>query len=260
MLNIQVGHLCYKKNMKKLFLIGCISLITACNIGIQPPATETIQTETPLSSPLPVTATEISFFTPTSAPTSESLPLYFTDEFTTESSYWQFLQTGGINFPTTTYASDTLRIDISSRDTWLIGVHNAHTYSNVFVRAKASLTPTGSVGLICSYDENTGWFEYNVASDGTYSVLLGQWLAEGIAKYIPIADGVNNQIVSSNLNYQIGLDCRDNFLSIYINDVIIRRIDVTNYGVTEGSIGITASSFLEAPLSFIFESVQVSEE
>ena len=152
-----------------------------------------------------------------------------------------------------------LNIDISSPDTWMIGIHNVNTYSNIFVRAKISVNPTGSLGLICRYDESS-WFEFNVASDGTYNLLLGQWLAEGIAKYIPLTSDASNQLNSPNLNYEIGLACQDNFLLLYVNETLLRRIDVTNYGLTEGKIGITASSLKESPTTSLFEWVQVSEE
>jgi hypothetical protein len=41
---------------------------------------------------------------------------------------------------------------------------------------------------------------------------------------------------------------------------MIRRVEVTNYGLTEGKVGITASSFTDIPMSAIFEWVQVSQE
>ena len=41
---------------------------------------------------------------------------------------------------------------------------------------------------------------------------------------------------------------------------MIRRVEVTNYGLEEGKVGVTASSFIEVPMSAIFEWVQVSPE
>jgi hypothetical protein len=47
---------------------------------------------------------------------------------------------------------------------------------------------------------------------------------------------------------------------LYANGALLKRLDVTNYGLTEGNIGITAASYREAPMNVVFEWVQVSEE
>ncbi len=141
-----------------------------------------------------------------------------------------------------------------------MGVHNAHSYSNVFVRTKVSASAAGSVGLICRYDEENGWFEFNISSSGTYSVLLGKWLAPGIAKYFPIASDGSNQLTIGNVNTEIGLFCEENILNLYVNGTVIRRLDVTNYGLTEGNIGVTVASHRDAPMNALFEWVKISEE
>jgi hypothetical protein len=237
--------------MKKLFIIGCLLLTSACNLPIPTPTTDPPLTATPLPSPVPVTETQ-------PAATLKPLPLYFTEEFDSNSPYWEFLQAGGTSTPVTSFQSDSLHIDISSPDTWFIGIHNANSYPNVFVRAKTSATPTGSVGLICRYSED-GWYEFNVSNDGTYSLLLGQWLSPGIVKYAPIINDLSNKLTGSTAS-EIGLFCEDNFLQLYANGTMIRRVEVTNYGLTEGKIGITAASFAEIPMSAIFEWVQVSQD
>lgn len=241
--------------MKK-YLIGFLLFTSACNLGTQPPVTESPATQTPLSSPIPVTATETLVLIPTSTSTPEPPPLYFTDEFTSASPYWIFSQTGGLNTPNTTFENDTLRVDISSPDTWMIGIYNANTYNNVFIQTKANITSTGSFGLICRYNKN-GWYEFNIYSDGTYNLLYGKQLTEGVAKYIPLSTEFSGYITPSS---QIGLNCQDNFLLLYVNDNLVKRIDVTNYGLGEGQIGITASSLAESPTIINFEWIQISPE
>ena len=41
---------------------------------------------------------------------------------------------------------------------------------------------------------------------------------------------------------------------------MINRAEVTNYGLTEGKIGISAASFIEAPNFVLFDQVQVSDQ
>lgn len=244
--------------MKKHFLlIGFLALTTACNIGV--PAPESDATATATLQPTLVPATTAPTFTP--APTDTPIPpRFFTDEFDTASPSWQFLQAGGLGTSQETFENGALRIDIPVADTWYVGINNTYTYTNVVVSAKVSASATGSIGLICRYEESTGWFEFNVDNGGNYSLLLGQWLAPGIAKYIPVIADVNRNIPPGNVNAEISLSCQDNIISLFINNNLIRRLDVTNYGLTEGNIGISAAAYKDAPMSAIFEWIKVSEE
>jgi len=245
--------------MKKyILLIGFLTLTTACNIGVTPtPALEPTQTAALPPTPIPAVATPA--FTPAS--TNTPVPeLYFTDEFDTASTFWGFQQAGGIDSPQAAFEGGALKFNFPAADTWYLGVHTAHTYTNIVVRAKVSASASGSVGLICRYDESKGWFEFNIDNGGTYSLLLGQWLAPGIAKYIPITTDVSKQLLPGNVNAELGLFCEDNLISLYVNDVLLRRLDITNYGLTTGNIGVAAAAYREAPMSALFEWVKVSSE
>ncbi|MEN9563356.1 MAG: hypothetical protein RIR73_1600 [Chloroflexota bacterium] len=248
--------------MKKIFLIGCLLLTSACNMPVSTPLADPTHTATLPSPPeagsTPQTDSIAETATATSTATPAPPPLYFTEQFDTPSQYWEFIQTGGATALTSSIENGSLRIGTSSPDTWFVGVYAAHTYSNVFVRANVTITPSGSVGLICRYTSD-GWYEFNAATDGTYSILLGQWLSPGVVKYIPILNESSNQFALNTAN-EVGLFCEDNFLHLYLNDNLIRRVDVTNYGLKEGSVGITASSFAETPVSVIFEWVEIGKE
>lgn len=247
--------------MKKLFLLGCILLISACTMGtpsptIAPPTdTATLPPPTEAASPTPSLAP-----TETASPTPEPPPpLYFTDEFDSASQYWQILQTGGTGTPSTAFGNSTLRVDIPSADTWMIGIHNANTYSNVFVRTKVSINPSGSAGLICRYDEAAGWFEFNISADGMYNVLIGEWLAEGIVQYKPVVSDERNPL-HTGPDSEIGLFCDGDSLHLYVNNSLIRNLDVANYGLTGGRIGFTASSYKDAPMTAAFEWISINDK
>lgn len=247
--------------MKKyILLIGFLTLTVACNIGIPAPDVESTPTTTLPPTPVPAAATPTIPPAPTDTPIPAPPPFFFTDEFDTPSTFWQFFQTGGTDAPLTAFENGQLRINISSPDTWYLGIHNAHPYSNIFIRAKLSASPSGSVGLVCRYNETQGWYEFNIASDGTYSALFGQWLAPGIAKYIPLATDANSGLNPGNINSEIGLSCQDNFMILYVNETLLRRLDVTRYGLAEGNIGVTAASFVETPMTAFFDWVKVSQE
>lgn len=246
--------------MKKFFLLlGCLILTVACQNAAATPKVESTPmaaTQTP-----PPLATATITFTPTSTltPTTTPVPLFFTEEFNADLGAWTSFQTGGAQAPTVKLENDSLRIDFTSPETWYYTIHNAHEYSNVFVSTKFLGTPSGYIGVICDYSESNGWYEFNLASDGTYSVLFGQWLTQGIAQYTPIAAETTEYLKAGNFNYEVGLTCTENTLQLHINGKLFRKLDVTRYGLTKGKIGVTASSFDELPMIAIFEWVKVSE-
>jgi len=245
-----------KKYSLLTIFIG-ITFLTACTtspffspqveLTSQPAATQTS----------PATATQTLTPAPTFTPTP--VPLFFTEDFNTDLGAWASFQTGGAEAPTVKLENDFLRIDFPTPNVWYYAIHNAHEYSGVFVSAKFLGTPTGSLGVICNYSESNGWYEFNLASDGTYSVLLGQWLAEGIAQYTPIAIDTSEYLKAGKLDYEIGLTCQDNTLLLHINGKLFRKLDVSRYGLTEGKIGINASSFEETPMIATFDWVNVEE-
>ena len=251
--------------MKKLLLIGCFILITACQspLGGQsttptaaplPSATATVQ-----PTPIPVTDTPAPTATLALSPTP--FPRFFTDEFDSSLAGWVILQAGSESVPNTKTENSNFIMQMDSPFSWLYAVYGAQDYANVRIDAQFTnqAGSPSSMGLICRYSEEDGWFEYNVSTDGSYNLLYGSWLAVGIADYLPITDGASNLIQPSGAPQLIGLTCSDTALALYINETIIRNVDVTNYGLTEGKVGITASSFENTPVVVMLERVIVSE-
>ena len=242
--------------MKKLFLIGLLSLTGACQSAILTSSYESSPTTAPDTPSARVIVTIAFTSTPASTPTA--VPLYFTEEFKTDMSAWGSFQTGGEANPVLSLENDLLRLDISSPNTWYYAIHNIHDYDDVFISARFRGTPSGSLGLLCRYGDS-GWYEFNLASDGTYSVLFAQWLGDGIAQYTPIAGDSSEYLQPGNLTYEIGLTCQENFLLLHINGKLFRKLNVTRYGLTKGKIGFTASSFDETPMTATIDWVKVSE-
>lgn len=244
---------------KKFLLLGCLTLTIACQSTLATPKVESTPTTAAHIPPAPATATLTFTPPPTVAAPPTPVPLFFTEEFNTDLGSWASFQTGGAQSPTVKLENDFLRVDFSSPNTWYYAIHNAHEYSNIFISAKFSGTPSGSLGLICDYSESNGWYEFNLASDGIYSVLFGQWLAAGIAQYTPIATDTTEYLQAGSLDHEIGLTCQKNILLLHINGKLFRKLDVTRYGLTEGRIGINAASFDETPMIATFDWVKVNE-
>jgi hypothetical protein len=242
--------------MKKI-LLGCFLLLTACQGATSTPVKESIPTASLPPQPEPATATVTFTAAPTLSPTP--IPLYFTEDFNaTDTSPWASLQTGGETASILRIENGLLRFDLSSADSWYYALHTAHEYEDVSITAKFSGPPSGSSGLICRYSEG-GWYEFNIASDGTYNVLFGQLLEDGIASYMPIASDASEYLVPGTMDYEIGLICKENLLSLLINGKLFRNLDVSRFVLTEGKVGISTASFEEAHSIITFEWFRVNQ-
>jgi len=245
--------------MKKL-LIGCLLLITACQPGPTPaPVAPLFPTATIPPTTAPVTDTPQP--TATLELTSTPFPRLFTDEFDSSLAGWVILQAGNEATPNIKTENSNLILQMDAPFTWVYAVYGAQDYENIRVDAKFANQggSPASIGLMCRYSESDGWLEYNVSTDGTYSVLYGKWLSSGIADYLPILSSSSNAIQPSGTSQEIGLICSDTFLSLFIDQTLIRRVDVSSYKLTSGKVGITASSFENTPVIAAFDWVKVSE-
>jgi hypothetical protein len=154
-----------------------------------------------------------------------------------------------------------LIVQLDSPYTWGYVIIGNETYEDV--RIDASTQSRGStpeaIGLMCRYGEQSGWYEFNVSGDGTYSVLYGQWLATDVARYTPIAIDTTVYLNPSGADNAIGLTCEATNLWLYINGKLFRKLNETRFGLTEGKVGLSVSSFENTGVIGSFDSVRVSE-
>jgi hypothetical protein len=90
-------------------------------------------------------------------------------------------------------------------------------------------------------------------------VLYGKWLSTGVADYLPVLNGSSGLIQQSGVEQPIGITCSNGTLTLYMNNQIIRNIDVSHYGLASGKIGLTASSYENTPVIASFDWVKVSQ-
>lgn len=247
--------------MKKL-LLGCLILITACQSTANAPTLvpSLFPTSTPRPSPTFVPAAVSPELSPTLELSPTPFPSLFTEEFDSIPAGWVILQGGNESVPNVKTENGSLILEMDSTYTWLYALYGAQDYSSVHMDTQftsRAMSPS-SVGLICGYSEETGWLEYNVSTDGTYNVLYGKWLSPGIVDYAPITDGTSKAIQRNGMTQTIGLTCAEKKISLFINDTLIRNVNVTNYAVN-GKIGIAAASFENSPVTVGVDWVKVSE-
>jgi hypothetical protein len=188
-------------------------------------------------------------------------PRLFTDEFDATLAGWVILQAGNEAVPNVKTENGKLNLQMDSPYTWVYAVYGPQDYDNIRIDAQFTnqAGSPASIGLICRYSETEGWFEYNVSTDGSYNVLYGHWLANGITDYRPIISSSSKNIQPSGAPQEIGLICSGTTLSLFINQTQLRSFDVTNYGLTQGKVGIAAASFENVPVVAAFDWVKVSE-
>ena len=251
--------------MKKLFLIGLL-LLSACAspLGGQPATLEPTVTPAatatlPPPTPVPATATET--LTPAPTLTPEPPPRFFTEEFDSAPVYWSTLYASGDTSRIKTLNQDSkLTFELDSPNAWLYAIYGAQEYEAVHIEARIESTGSTAnyMGLVCNYSEQDGWIEFNLSSDGSYTILYGKWLANGIASYMPVADGESGYINQGNATNEMGLDCLGDTLQLYINGKLFRNLDISRFGLNGGKVGLAAASFEEVPVILAFEWVKVS--
>ena len=248
--------------MKKL-LTGClfVILITACQSATPTPVATLLPTATvpPSQTPIPVTDTPQPTATQTLEPTL--LPRLFTNEFDSPLAGWTILQTGNETAPVIKTENSSLILQMDAPFVWAYAVYDAQEYDTIRIDARVTnqAGSPSSIGLICRYNETEGWLEYNVSTDGTYSLLYGNWLASGIAEYLPILDGASNLIQPIGAAQEISMVCSGTTVSLLVNQTVVRNADVSRFELANGKIGITVSSFENIPVIAAFDWVRVSE-
>lgn len=245
--------------MKKILILACLFSLNACQTATAAPVTPPGPTATFSPTPVPDTATP----PPTSTPefTATPLPRLFTDEFDASLAGWTLLQAGSEAAPTLKTENGNLILQMDAPYTWTYAIYDAREYEDIRIEAQFTnqAGSPASIGLICRYSETDGWLEYNVSTDGTYNLLYGQWLANGVADYRPIASAGSGAIQPSGAPQGVGLVCSGTSLSLFIDQTLVRTLDVSRFELARGKIGVTASSFENTPVIAAFQWVKVSE-
>jgi hypothetical protein len=187
---------------------------------------------------------------------------YFTEEFDGGLGYWSTLYASGDSERVEVLNEDSkLTFEIYSPVTWMYAIYGPFEYEQVYIetRVESLGSQTNSMGLVCHYDEGEGWYEFNISNDGSYHVLYGQWLAEGIATYMPILEDSSKRIITGNSVNEIGLGCYEDTVQLYINGELIRNLNVAHIGLKGGNVGLSLGSFEDVPVILSFDWVKVNE-
>ena len=264
------------KPLQPIFLFTALILIVglACSGGATPPTqapppTQPVQVVQPTSPPPPTEvppteppATEVATEPP--APQSQQ---FFTEEFDNWlSSDWDVLTVTGSD------KADPDKVTVEANDGKLVWnfdseyvyyylFYNAYDYDDVQldIRADNRGRNNNSISLVCRYDPNVGWYEFNIANSGVYDILYAEVKSNGDISYNTIANGGSLAIKQGKEVNDYGIVCKGNELTLFINGDEVKSITEKKYGLRSGQIGMSVSSFNVLPILIEMDWVEISE-
>ena len=258
-----------------LFIVSMLFIVgLACSGGATPPTqappptqeVQVIPTEAP---PQPTEAP------PTEAPPTEVVteePVsqaqqFFTEEFDDSlSGDWSVFTISDPNVSdlekvTVEAENGNLVWNFDSEYVYYYLFYNPFTYEDVKVEARADNRGknNNSVSLICRYDEEVGWYEFNIANNGLYDILYAEVLDNGKIRWNRVANGGSNAIKQGKDVNEYSATCQGEELTLTINGDEVISIKERNYRLRSGQAGISVSSFDVLPILIEMDWIRISE-
>ena len=199
---------------------------------------------------------------PTEAPSpTPASQKFFTEEFENNIDNWEpFTVNGSLSQLDLSTQDGRLAFDLNDKQLWTYVAYTPETYDDVRIEVQVENfgDNENNITLFCRYDEEDGWYEFNVANSGLYWIYYGRWNANGSgASYAVVADGGSNNIKQGFAINTYSLSCKGNTITVYINDKELKHVDDSR--LRKGQIGIGVSSFRRLPVKVEFDWVKITE-
>jgi hypothetical protein len=242
-----------------IFLVVFVFLVSAACIltGNKQPATQepivivvtaTPQvelTEEPVATAAP---TEEVTEAPTEEPVVENGPMdYFVEEFDNGlSNYFYFLKSGKDDDVEAFTENGKLNVTLNNYYVYYYLIYDPYTYGDV--RLDVELENYGNnnneVSLICRYDPDYGWYEYNISSGGEWRLFYYDAI---VAKdYVRLYNGGSTHVNMGRDTNTYTMICQGNELSLYINGFLARTVE--HKDLDRGRVGIAINSYDSYPV------------
>jgi hypothetical protein len=179
---------------------------------------------------------------------------YRTEEFDGDISWWTYFWFGDDGSEFNVYQDyERMIFEIEDKNTYVYLTYDEYYYDDVQVSTLVENRGVNSfdVSLLCRYDENRGWYEFNIGSDGLYTAYLYD-INDG---YKEIGSGGSTRIKTGKEYNEYTLQCKGNSLTLWINGY--ETTTIKNNDLKEGLIGIGASSYNVTPVIAEFEYVDI---
>ncbi|MFN8410875.1 MAG: protein kinase [Anaerolineales bacterium] len=189
---------------------------------------------------------------------------YFTEEFDTalNSNWTQFVTSGNEKEMSVNAADGALTFNLPGAEMEVYTNYTPQTYDNVRIdiKVKNQNQNPANVFVICRYQEDAGWYEFRIGSDGFYKILYRSWnIDKKGASSAKIYDGATPEILTGKNTNEYSIICKDRTLALTVNGVEVRSVVDNNFVLDGGTIAIGVGSQKRTPVELSIESVKISE-
>jgi len=258
------------KTLRPLLFFVSLLLIVGLACGGTPTA-QPIEQPVQLVEPTADAPQAITEEPPTAVPTPTDVPEpdsgYFTEEFDNElTSDW----TPYLIFDET--VSDTDKVIVKAKDSKLVWdfdseyvyyylFYDKFSYENVKVEVSADNRGknNNTVSLVCRYDAEVGWYEFNIANNGLYNILYAEVLKGGKIAFNRVANGGSNAIKMGKGINEYSASCQGEELTLVINGEEVISFKERKFGLREGQVGVSVSSYDVLPILIEMDWIKISE-
>jgi hypothetical protein len=264
------------KTLRPLFLIVGLLLMVgmACAFGgstANPTEEEptsvvveptTAPDEEPTEAPEPTEEEELPTEEPTEGSSTEA-EAYYTETFDGSLDNYTYFNTGKGDEDKMKLDVDDgyLVFDLKGNNLWIYVTYNSYTYENVALELVADNRGknNNNVSLLCRYDKDEGWYEFNIANNGLYWIYA--YDATGVIAdgYSRIANGGSTAVKQGKDTNTYNVICEDDKLTLNINGKEVKTIRDTKFKFREGKVGFSVSSFDVTPILVNVDSFTISE-
>ncbi len=256
---------------KRLVITTAITVITAAVLAACAPAAATENAPLPTQTPYvivvtPTPAAVVEIIEPTEAPAtpttevvqSDEAPKFFRDEFDGDlGDYELTLWTGRFGKADINAEEGKLKFRLNAVHLAPYMTYEPHTYTDVRLEVQAENLAYNDnhITLVCRYDEELGWYEFNIGSNGLYRInYYDNTLVKG---HVRLWNGGSTDIKTGRQINKITAECIGTQLSLYVNDILLRTVE--HKDLKEGRVGVGVSSFDYFPVNVDFEYLDISQ-
>jgi len=188
---------------------------------------------------------------------------YFTQTFASDPLDWSLTQThGDPNLFHAFVEAGRWNFQLDGEYIYAYAIYESVTYHEVQIDARVinQGSSRNLVSLICHFNLDKGWYEFDVSSEGTYRILFAQWDEQtNEVNYSPLADGISAAILPGKVENTFSAICSGTYLVLRVNGIQLIALNDEEYGLNNGKIGIGVSSLDVLPIRLEFDSVSVSQ-
>jgi hypothetical protein len=148
-----------------------------------------------------------------------------------------------------------LRFDINIESTYIYLFNDLYEYEDVQIEVEAESLGrnTNYISLACRYDEDMGWYEFNIAASGLVSILR----YDNEDGYVLIGEGGSEAIHQGTDTNNFIARCKGDRLTLIINGDEWRTF--TDKTLKRGLIGVSAGSENVTPVKIKFNWMEITE-